>query len=241
MPLDSSENSIVTRLAENYYKTCEAEAQSGKTAWIGITPNALGRWQVLKKCSSSIKSFFRPSGFFGKDMNTAEPVPYSNWKPGSGSGNCAYIITGEKNINGMWGDSFCSDQSPRRVCTICEFEGQQQFYSLRGLCTESRHDREFSIVKDGDNKPFLKGLSSSIITWVSCLASSAIFDCTKFVCAELHCKVLALEPLALPSGGFFLRRDGEKLPFWSNEMEGVRQKVRQFHGQRHRLDHQYLL
>ena len=55
-------------------------------------------------------------------------MPYSNWKPGNGGGNCAYVYTtsgggdasgdatskdsaDESNdLNGLWGDSVCSDQ-----------------------------------------------------------------------------------------------------------------------------------
>ena len=56
--------------------------------------------------------------------------------------------------------------SNRRVCTICEFGQQRQFYSLRGLCSESRHDRQFTWERTTTTKPFLKGLSFSTITWV---------------------------------------------------------------------------
>ena len=105
IPIDGSENKLLTRLAEEYYIACDAEAQSGKTAWIGIEPDPThkGRWQ---------------------DMSTQEYISYSNWKPGSGGNNCAFVITGEEGLTGKWGDSYCSPQSPRRVCTICEFQGK---------------------------------------------------------------------------------------------------------------------
>ena len=54
----------------------------------------------------------------------------------------------------------------RRVCTICEFGSKRQFYSLRGLCPDSRHDRIYTWERTADKKPFLKGLSFSTITWV---------------------------------------------------------------------------
>ena len=47
--MDSSENKQFTSIAEEYYKTCEAEEQSGKTAWIGIAPDDNTkpvRWRV---------------------------------------------------------------------------------------------------------------------------------------------------------------------------------------------------
>ena len=49
VPMDSSENKQFTSIAEEYYKTCEAEEQSGKTAWIGIAPDESTkpvRWRV---------------------------------------------------------------------------------------------------------------------------------------------------------------------------------------------------
>ena len=48
VPMDASENKLLTRIAEEYYITCDAQAQSGKTAWIGIQPDPTvkGRWQV---------------------------------------------------------------------------------------------------------------------------------------------------------------------------------------------------
>ena len=48
VPMDDSENKLLTRLAEEYYITCDAEAQSGKTVWVGIVPDAVikGRWVV---------------------------------------------------------------------------------------------------------------------------------------------------------------------------------------------------
>ena len=49
VPMDSSENKQFTSIAEEYYKTCEAEEQSGKTAWIGIAPDddtKPVRWRV---------------------------------------------------------------------------------------------------------------------------------------------------------------------------------------------------
>ena len=48
VPMDDSENKMLTRLAEEYYVTCDAEAQSGKTVGVGILPDKVikGRWVV---------------------------------------------------------------------------------------------------------------------------------------------------------------------------------------------------
>ncbi len=54
----------------------------------------------------------------------------------------------------------------RRVCTICEFDMEKVRFTLRGLCNDSRQDREFTLEKDDINKPYFKGLSSSVIKWV---------------------------------------------------------------------------
>ena len=112
-----------------------------------------------------------------QEIESESPVPYSNWKAGHGEGNCSYIITGSINdtddlSNGLWGSTeTCYDQSPRRVCTVCEFHGRtKNWYNLRGLCSESRHDKKFTLESDRSAKPFLKGLSTSIIKWVSYLA-----------------------------------------------------------------------
>ena len=48
--MDSSENKQFTAIAEQYYVTCEAEEQSGKTAWLGIQPDEATkpiRWRVI--------------------------------------------------------------------------------------------------------------------------------------------------------------------------------------------------
>ena len=68
---------------------------------------------------------------------------------------------------GRWGSAQCSDQSPRRVCTVCEFDTKKTKFSLRGLCQDSRHDRVYILEKDGQLKPFFKGLSTTIIRWNS--------------------------------------------------------------------------
>ena len=47
--MDASENQLYTQIAEQYYVTCEAAEQSGKTAWIGIEPDMTvkpQRWKV---------------------------------------------------------------------------------------------------------------------------------------------------------------------------------------------------
>ena len=55
----------------------------------------------------------------------------------------------------------------RRVCTVCEFYTKKTKFTLRGLCRDSRHDRKFTLETNGVAKPFFKGLSTSIIKWVS--------------------------------------------------------------------------
>ena len=75
------------------------------------------------------------------------------------------------------GKHFCScfskeialtlDEILRRVCTLCEFNTKKTTFSLRGLCSESRHDRRFILESNELKKPFFKGLSTSIIVWVS--------------------------------------------------------------------------
>ena len=59
------------------------------------------------------------------------------------------------------------DKILRRVCTLCEFNTKKTMFSLRGLCSESRHDRRFILEANELKKPFFKGLSTSIIVWVS--------------------------------------------------------------------------
>ena len=39
VPLDGNENTRLTSLSQQYYYECEADTQSGKTAWIGIKPS----------------------------------------------------------------------------------------------------------------------------------------------------------------------------------------------------------
>ena len=57
----------------------------------------------------------------------------------------------------------------RLACTVCEFNSTNlQIFRLRGLCKESRHDRNYLLVNDDDkmDRPYFKGFSSSIIYWV---------------------------------------------------------------------------
>ena len=51
---------------------------------------------------------------------------------------------------------------------MCEFEinGQQQFFSLSGLCSSGQHDRKYTLEADQLSKPYFKGISTSIIKWV---------------------------------------------------------------------------
>ena len=62
VPMDSSENQLFTQLAEQYYQTCEAAEQSGKTAWIGIEPDISvkpQRWRVREILSKLKSHIFR--------------------------------------------------------------------------------------------------------------------------------------------------------------------------------------
>ena len=55
--MDSSENKIFTQIAEEYYVTCEAEEQSGKTAWLGIMPDESTkpvRWRVSMRTAQNM-------------------------------------------------------------------------------------------------------------------------------------------------------------------------------------------
>ena len=107
------------------------------------------------------------------DTSDKSPLNYTNWKGSHGidGDNCAYMIT-DKDLDpdnhGYWGDSFCSANSPRRFCTMCEFGHLRQHYTLLGLCNESRHDRVFYLQYDeySTNKPFFKGFATSNIIWV---------------------------------------------------------------------------
>jgi hypothetical protein len=44
--LSKTENELITQLGEQFYATCEADLQSGKTAWIGIVRDEGGKWAV---------------------------------------------------------------------------------------------------------------------------------------------------------------------------------------------------
>lgn len=146
-PLDKTENDLVKAFGVQFYNVCEAASQSGKTLWIGIEKDAEDKWI---------------------DIRTKERLSYQNFKEGHGKGNtnCVYMLvkTGSSS-DGQWGSAVCSDQSPRRVCTTCEFHSKKSKFTLRGLCDNSRHDRVFTLESDGVKKPFFKGLSTSIIKW----------------------------------------------------------------------------
>merc|ERR1711971_230328 len=77
------------------------------------------------------------------------------------------MLTGTGSNEGKWGSAQCSDQSPRRVCTVCEFYTKKTLFTLRGLCENSRHDRSFTFETNGIEKPIFKGLSTSLIIWNS--------------------------------------------------------------------------
>ncbi len=40
-------------------------------------------------------------------------------------------------------------------------------YNMRGLCNDSKHDREYTLEVGDDMRPYFKGLSNSVITWVT--------------------------------------------------------------------------
>ena len=48
-PLDKTENDLLTQLGDKFYDVCEADAQSGKTLWIGIQRDSSEKWAVCKK------------------------------------------------------------------------------------------------------------------------------------------------------------------------------------------------
>ena len=121
-----------------------------------------------------------------QDLQRDEPVNWTNWKGGDGQegDNCAFIFTDSvkygrsvsreldyshllQHLFKRWGDSRCTTKSPVRVCTICNFPVSKMKYSLRGLCQESRQDRNFSLeTRKEPDKPYFKGISSTIIQWV---------------------------------------------------------------------------
>ena len=107
--------------------------------------------------------------YFLKDVGTHQKIAYNNFREGQGRGSstCVFILTRTGSTQGKWGSAQCSDQSPRRVCTLCEFYTKKTKFTLRGLCNDSRHDRVFTLERLGTGKPFFKGLSTSIIKWVS--------------------------------------------------------------------------
>lgn len=106
--------------------------------------------------------------FVMQDIDSGLNIGFRNFKEGQGEGstNCVYLLTRTGSSQGKWGSAQCSDQSPRRVCTLCEFNTKKTKFTLRGLCNNSRHDRVFTLEVDGTNKPIFKGLSTSIIKWI---------------------------------------------------------------------------
>ena len=146
--MDKSENEKIQEIGDNFYKTCEANEQSGKTLWIGI------------------ERMMNDESDYWVNENQ-EKITYRNFRDGHGKGsdNCVFMLTRSGSSTGKWGSAQCSDQSPRRVCTLCEFNTKKTKFSLRGLCSDSRHDRTFVLEKNGTSKPYFKGLSTSIVKW----------------------------------------------------------------------------
>ena len=56
----------------------------------------------------------------------------------------------------------------RRFCGMCEFDGSEVKYYLRGLCKESLQDKVYYLQQNNVEKPFFVGESSSKILWVKC-------------------------------------------------------------------------
>ena len=48
IPLEESENDLITQIGDEFYTQCEAKSQSGKTLWIGIERDKDGDWSVKK-------------------------------------------------------------------------------------------------------------------------------------------------------------------------------------------------
>ena len=163
-PLDKTENDLLTQLGDQFYGVCEAAAQSGKTLWIGIK-----REEESEKWAVNLKNWIisKINSFSLQDIKSGERISYQNFKEGNGGGasNCVYMLTRSASSTGKWGSAVCSDQSPRRVCTVCEFYTKKTKFNLRGLCQDSRHDRTFTLESDGLSKPIFKGLSTSMIIW----------------------------------------------------------------------------
>ena len=100
------------------------------------------------------------------------PCQYRHWKSSHNisrilfvSSSNEYLERGEGSI--LWSNKFLCSYVFRRVCTVCEFYTKKTKFTLRGLCRDSRHDRKFTLETNGVEKPFFKGLSTSIIKWVS--------------------------------------------------------------------------
>ncbi len=60
---------------------------------------------------------------------------------------------------------FHSALENRNFCTMCQFDHGVVEITLKGLCNESKHDRTFTLRRNGTSKPYFKGSSSSVISW----------------------------------------------------------------------------
>ena len=74
---------------------------------------------------------------------------------------------------------------------MCEFDGSEVKYYLRGLCKESLHDKVYYLQQNNVDKPFFVGESSSKILWVICKAPKLIEN---FLIMSIHNRIMKLIP-----------------------------------------------
>lgn len=147
LPQSNGENELISSISAPYADICDFEGEGGKAVWLRLMPNQKGRW---------------------KDSKTDQAPPFDNWRQGKNSetdDNCAFMLSGDSSIDGKWSSTTCSAQSPRTLCTMCQFLSSYNRFSLRGLCSDSKHDSIFFLERNPGQMPYFKGLSSSVISW----------------------------------------------------------------------------
>ena len=142
LPKTAYENSLILNITLPYHDICKVQDEGGKITWLRLRSNENGGWI---------------------DPKTKNKPLYNNWKKGKhveSDDNCAFLVE-----NGKWSSTTCNEQSPRTLCTMCQFPKSYNIYSLRGLCAESKHDSVYFLERTAGQMPFFKGLSSSVIRW----------------------------------------------------------------------------
>ncbi len=147
LPKTSEENALITEITRPYHKVCDVEGEGGKASWLRLVPDGRGRWN---------------------DPITRKAPQFSNWrkgKQGETDDNCAFILAGDQDVNTKWSSTTCNEQSPRTLCTMCQFRSSSNRFQLRGLCADSKHDTIYYFERVPGQMPMFKGLSSSLIQW----------------------------------------------------------------------------